>query len=83
MTYHDLPLLLYLLSLFIYFSFSCFPFLFCLFCLGSGRLVCKLAGYLNFKMRGGNDKKGGHLEEIKKIEKNREERRVKMEEAKR
>lgn len=29
------------------------------------------------------EKKGGHLEEIKKIEKNREERRVKMEEAKR
>lgn len=33
-------------------------------------------------MRAG-DKKGTHLEEIKKIEKNREERRLKMEEAKR
>jgi|JI9StandDraft_2_1071091.scaffolds.fasta_scaffold1048276_1 kinesin family protein 2/24 len=33
-------------------------------------------------MRGG-DKKLTHLEEIKKIEKNREERRIKMEEAKR
>ncbi len=29
------------------------------------------------------DKKGGHLEEIKKIEQKREERRAKMEEAKR
>ncbi len=34
------------------------------------------------RMRGG-DKKLTHLEEIKKIEKNREERRIKMEEAKR
>lgn len=33
-------------------------------------------------MKGGDKKGGGHLEEIKKIEKNREERRVKMEEAK-